>query len=209
MLTNKQSQLLTLIRDRLKDTGIAPSYDEMATILDLKSKSGIHRLIVALEERGFVRRIPNRARAIEIIRLPEALSPSKGATTTSATKVSVIGCIGAGTPISAMKIISRSINLPAGLISDGEYYGLEVRGDSMCEASILDGDIVIIKKQSTAESGDIIVAYVDGTEVALKRLRIRGASVALESANAAYETRIFGPGRVAIQGKLVGLIRKY
>jgi repressor LexA len=234
MLTKKQSELLRYIHERLKETGVPPSFDEMKDALDLRSKSGIHRLIMALEERGFIRRLPNRARALEVLRLPESSTPaparsgrfapsviegnlgksrpvSSGDAGDSSDMVAipVMGRIAAGTPISALQSRSHSIGLPPDLLSTGEHYALEVRGDSMIEAGILDGDTVIIKKQDTAESGEIVVALIDDEEATLKRLRKRGASIALEAANPAYETRIFGPDRVNIQGKLVSLVRKY
>jgi repressor LexA len=233
MLTKKQSDLLRFIHERLKETGVPPSFDEMKDALDLRSKSGIHRLILALEERGFIRRLPNRARALEVLRLPESATPQamrsgkfspsviEGALgrvrpvanpeTDSDQQVAipVMGRIAAGTPISALQNRSHTINLPPDLLSSGEHFALEVRGDSMIEAGILDGDIVVVKKQDTADTGDIIVALIDEEEATLKRLRKRGASIALEAANPAYETRIFGPDRVRIQGRLVSLLRKY
>jgi len=231
MLTKKQSELLRFIHERLKEAGVPPSFDEMKDALDLRSKSGIHRLIMALEERGFIRRLPNRARALEVLRLPESSTPATprsgrfspsviegnlgkpraGGDADYAQQVTipVMGRIAAGTPISALQTRSHSISLPPDLLSSGEHYALEVRGDSMIEAGILDGDTVVIKKQDTAESGDIVVALIDDEEATLKRLRKRGASIALEAANPAYETRIFGPDRVNIQGKLISLVRKY
>jgi repressor LexA len=233
MLTRKQSELLRFIHERLKETGVPPSFDEMKDALDLRSKSGIHRLIMALEERGFIRRLPNRARALEVLRMPESSTPagsrpgrasfgviegnlgksrpvSSDATDyNQSIAIPVMGRIAAGTPISALQTRSHSIALPPDLLSSGDHYALEVRGDSMIEAGILDGDTVVIKKQDTAESGDIVVALIDDEEATLKRLRKRGASIALEPANSAYETRIFGPDRVNIQGKLVSLVRKY
>jgi repressor LexA len=236
MLTRKQSDLLRFIHERLKETGVPPSFDEMKDALDLRSKSGIHRLILALEERGFIRRLPNRARALEVLRLPESSTPRSAATRGSKFAPSVIegnlgrvrplhergeeesqpqvaipvmGRIAAGTPISALQNRSHTINLPPDLLASGEHFALEVRGDSMIEAGILDGDTVIVKKQDTADTGDIVVALIDEEEATLKRLRRRGASIALEAANPAYETRIFGPDRVRIQGKLVSLLRKY
>jgi len=234
MLTKKQSELLRFIHERLKETGVPPSFDEMKDALDLRSKSGIHRLIMALEERGFIRRLPNRARALEVLRLPESSTPSGQSKKFSPSVIEgnlgrvrapaaaaeeddmrsliaipVMGRIAAGTPISALQNRSHTINLPPDLLPPGEHYALEVRGDSMIEAGIFDADTVIIRKQETAETGDIIVALIDDEEATLKRLRKRGASIALEAANPAYETRIFGPDRVRIQGKLVSLIRKY
>jgi repressor LexA len=236
MLTRKQSELLRFIHERLKETGVPPSFDEMKEALDLRSKSGIHRLILALEERGFIRRLPNRARALEVLRLPESTTPlphSRGRKfspeviegnlgkvravapleeedeRSSMVAIPVMGRIAAGTPITALQTRSHTIALPPDMLSTGEHYALEVRGDSMIEAGIFDADTVVIRKQDTAETGDIVVALIDDEEATLKRLRKRGASIALEAANPAYETRIFGPDRVRIQGKLVSLIRKY
>ncbi|QXX73967.1 transcriptional repressor LexA [Methylovirgula sp. HY1] len=236
MLTKKQSELLRFIHERLKETGVPPSFDEMKDALDLRSKSGIHRLILALEERGFIRRLPNRARALEVLRLPESstpaspnrnrkfspsviegnlgrvrplMNPNEEEAERLLVAIPVMGRIAAGTPITALQSRSHTISLPQDMLSTGEHYALEVRGDSMIEAGIFDSDLVVIRKQDTAETGDIIVALIDDEEATLKRLRKRGASIALEAANPAYETRIFGPDRVNIQGKLVSLIRKY
>lgn len=234
MLTRKQLELLLFINERLKESGVPPSFDEMKDALDLRSKSGIHRLITALEERGFIKRLPNRARALEVLRLPEAVSPSFAAIrqkgfrpnviegrlgkdppprreepANDPVSVPVMGRIAAGVPISAIQNHSHSISVPPEMMAGGEHFALEVRGDSMIEAGIFDGDTVILKKQDTAESGDIIVALIDDEEATLKRLRRKGASIALEAANPAYETRIFGPDRVHIQGRLTGLLRKY
>ncbi|MEP0323792.1 transcriptional repressor LexA [Bauldia litoralis] len=232
MLTRKQHELLMFIHERLKESGVPPSFDEMKDALDLRSKSGIHRLIRALEERGFIRRLPNRARAIEIVRMPEASTPpaqrprgfspsviegslgrvkpvSHDGTGTDPVMIPVMGRIAAGTPIEAIQTHSHSIPIPPDMLSPGEHFALDIRGDSMIEAGILDGDTVLIRKSDTAETGDIVVALVDDEEATLKRLRRKGASVALEAANPAYETRIFGPDRVRIQGKLVGLLRRY
>lgn len=235
MLTKKQSELLRFINERLKETGVPPSFDEMKDALDLRSKSGIHRLIMALEERGFIRRLPNRARALEVLRLPESASPSvptarggrfpviegnlgrvrapvaasSGEESSTSVAIPVMGRIAAGTPISAIQSRSHTITLPPDFLSLGEHFALEVRGDSMIEAGIFEDDTVIIRKQDTAETGDIIVALIDDEEATLKRLRKRGASIALEAANPADETRIFGPDRVRIQGKLVSLLRRY
>ena len=234
MLTKKQSELLRFINERLKETGVPPSFDEMKDALDLASKSGIHRLIIALEERGFIRRLPNRARALEVLRLPESSTPAghgrgrfspsviegtlgkiRPAGPTAADEpaytvtIPVMGRIAAGTPVSAIQTRSHTIGMPADMLGPGDHFALEVRGDSMIEAGILDSDTVIIKRQDSAETGDIVVALIDDEEATLKRLRKRGASIALEAANPAYETRIFGPDRVRIQGKLVNLIRKY
>ncbi len=235
MLTRKQLELLLFINERLKESGVPPSFDEMKDALDLRSKSGIHRLITALEERGFIRRLPNWARALEVIRLPEAVNPSfaglrqrgfrpsviegrLGKTSepirteepaNDPVAVPVMGRIAAGVPISAIQNHSHSIAVPPEMLGGGEHFALEVRGDSMIEAGIFDGDTVIVKKQDTANTGDIVVALIDDEEATLKRLRRKGASLALEAANPAYETRIFGPDRVRIQGRLTGLMRKY
>ena len=236
MLTKKQSELLRFINERLKEDGVPPSFDEMKEALDLRSKSGIHRLIMALEERGFIRRLPNRARALEVLRLPESSTPAPGArggkfspsviegdlgrirqTNTvpipgddsGSVSIPVMGRIAAGTPISAIQSRSHTIGMPADMLGLGDHFALEVRGDSMIEAGILDQDVVIIRKQDTADTGDIVVALIDDEEATLTRLRKRGASIALEAANPAYETRIFGPDRIRIQGRLVSLIRKY
>ena len=212
-----------------------PSFDEMKEALDLRSKSGIHRLIMALEERGFIRRLANRARAIEVLRLPESatvsapraqrFSPSVitgnlgrlrprrfcRATPMSspAVMVPLMGRIAAGTPISAIQTRVETFAMPPEFLGSGEHFALEVRGDSMIEAGIFENDTVIIRKQDTAETGDIVVALIDEEEATLKRLRKRGASIALEAANPAYETRIFGPDRVRVQGKMVSLLRRY
>jgi repressor LexA len=234
MLTRKQHELLRFIHERLRETGVPPSFDEMKDALDLKSKSGIHRLITALEERGFIRRLPNRARALEVIRLPEmaagvagqrrftpsivegglatrakAPPPPPPEDNSRALSIPVMGRIAAGTPISAIQNRSHSITLSPDFLTQGEHYALEVRGDSMVEAGILDGDLVVIKKQDTANTGDIIVALIDDEEATLKRFRRRGSSIALEAANPSYETRVLGPDRVKIQGKLVSLVRRY
>ena len=233
MLTRKQYELLLFIHERLKEAGVPPSFDEMKDALDLRSKSGIHRLIKALEERGFIRRLPNRARALEVVRLPEAMAPTlarprKATFAPSVIEgslgkprpveqdnasepviVPVMGRIAAGVPISAIQTQSHAITVPPEMLGPGEHFALEVRGDSMIEAGILDGDTVLIRRTDNADNGDIIVALVDEEEATLKRLRRRGASVALEAANPAYETRIFGPDRVRIQGRLVGLMRRY
>jgi repressor LexA len=221
----------------MKESGVPPSFDEMKDALNLASKSGIHRLITALEERGFIRRLPNRARALEVIKLPEAYSPSlqprrgfspsviegslgkaqpvaaaapaRPANDSNSVSVPVMGRIAAGVPISAIQNNTHDIVVPADMLGSGEHYALEVKGDSMIEAGIFDGDTVIIRNVTTANAGDIVVALVDDEEATLKRFRRRGASIALEAANPAYETRIFGPDRVKVQGKLVGLIRRY
>jgi len=233
MLTRKQNELLRFIHERLKETGVPPSFDEMKDALDLRSKSGIHRLITALEERGFIRRLPNRARAIEVIKLPELASaagngrrgftPSViegtlGKRTSSPASedsgerpvaVPVMGRIAAGTPIEALQTRSHTISVPPDMLGSGEHYALEVRGDSMVDAGILDGDMALIQRNESADTGDIVVALIDEEEATLKRFRRRGASIALEPANTAYEVRILPPNRVRIQGKLIGLYRKY
>ena len=233
MLTRKQHELLVFIRERLEATGISPSFDEMKDALDLRSKSGIHRLITGLEERGFIRRLPHRARALEVLKAPEASVP---ATAPAAFAPSVIegnfrgglsgarkpeggasdvmelplyGKIAAGTPIAALRDASNRFEVPGAMLGRGNHYALEIEGDSMVNAGILDGDFAIIQESETAENGSIVVALIDDEEATLKRLRRRGNSVALEAANEAYETRIFPPDRVKIQGRLVGLIRKY
>jgi len=237
MLTRKQFELLRFIHERLTESGVPPSFDEMKDALDLRSKSGIHRLIMALEERGFIRRLPNRARAIEVIKLPDSVAHGLGsgrsrgftpsviegdlgrvrASTGSSADddsgrsiaVPVMGRIAAGTPIEAIQTRSHVINIPPDLLSPGEHFALEVRGDSMIEAGILDGDIALIRRTEVAETGDIVVALIDDEEATLKRFRRRGASIALEPANTSYEVRILPPNRVRIQGKLAGLFRRY
>lgn len=234
MLTRKQYELLRFIDQRLKEAGVPPSFDEMKDALDLRSKSGIHRLITALEERGFIRRLPNRARAIEVIKLPELGSgtggsgrrgftpsviegtlgkvrPSSGADDGGdrSVMVPVMGRIAAGTPIEALQTRSHTISVPPDMLGSGEHYALEVRGDSMVDAGILDGDMALIQRNDVAETGDIVVALIDEEEATLKRFRRRGASIALEPANTSYEVRILPPNRVRIQGKLIGLYRRY
>jgi repressor LexA len=231
MLTRKQHELLRFIHERLRETGVPPSFDEMKDALDLKSKSGIHRLITALEERGFIRRLPNRARALEVVRLPDAMTGVQRKFTPSVVEgglartkapaaapaeerlrdneIPVMGRIAAGTPISAIQNRSHSITLSQDFLTQGEHYALEVRGDSMVEAGILDGDLVVIRRQDIANTGDIVVALIDDEEATLKRFRRRGSSIALEAANPAYETRVLGPDRVKIQGKLISLVRRY
>ncbi len=237
MLTPKQYELLKFIHQRVKERGIPPSYDEMKEALGLRSKSGIHRLITALEERGFIRRLPHRARAIEIIKLPETMAAGLGGARSPFTPdiiqgglgrkpeeedtlltsgeppravvVPVMGRIAAGVPISAIQDHTHDVMVPPEMLGSGEHFALEVRGDSMIEAGILDGDTVIIRRTNTAQNGDIVVALVDDEEATLKRFRRKGGSIALEAANPAYETRIFGPDRVKIQGRLVGLLRRY
>ena len=234
MLTRKQLELLLFINERLKEEGVPPSFEEMKMALDLQSKSGVHRLIVALEERGFLKRMPNRARALEVIKLPESHSPSLGGKKSGfspsviegslgkvkpmpaandgfprATAIPMMGRIAAGVPISAIQDHTTNIMVPPEMLGGGEHFALEVKGDSMIDAGIFDGDTVVIRKGETAINGDIVVALVDDEEATLKRLRRKGVSIALEAANPAYETRIFGPDRVRVQGKLVGLLRKY
>jgi repressor LexA len=234
MLTRKQFELLRFIHERLTEAGVPPSFDEMKDALDLRSKSGIHRLITALEERGFIRRLPNRARAIEVIKLPDSVAHGIGATRSRGFTPSVIegnlgrgrsasdddsgrpvavpvmGRIAAGTPIEAIQTKSHVINMPPDMLSSsGEHFALEVRGDSMIDAGILDGDIALLRRTEEADTGDIVVALIDEEEATLKRFRRRGASIALEPANTSYEVRILPPNRVRIQGKLVGLFRRY
>jgi repressor LexA len=235
MLTKKQHELLRFIHERLKEQGVPPSFDEMKDALDLRSKSGIHRLIMALEERGFIRRLPNRARALEVVKLPESAVPVSAAPAQRGFRPNVIegnlgrsrstppqdedagrpvlipvmGRIAAGTPVSAIQTKSHTISVSPELLASGEHFALEVRGDSMIEAGIFDNDTVLIRRQDHADTGDLVVALIDDEEATLKRLRRRGASIALEAANPAYETRIFGPDRVRIQGRLVGLFRRY
>jgi len=236
MLTRKQKELLLFINARMQADGVPPSFDEMKDALDLKSKSGIHRLITALVERGFIRRLPHRARAIEVLKLPEGGSGAEGqrrggfqpaviegsksksrdlgvppshvidARTVS---IPVMGRIAAGVPISAIQNHSHDIACPPDILTNGEHFALEVKGDSMIEAGIHDGDTVIVRRCDTAEYGDIVVALVEGEEATLKRLRKKGSTIALEAANPDYKTRIFGPDQIDIQGRLVGLIRRY
>lgn len=233
MLTKKQIQLLEFIQSRMARDGVPPSFDEMKLALDLRSKSGIHRLVTALEERGFIRRLPHRARALEILRLPDALMRSEGedggfrprvitndrpprprgampVVDSPAVELPVMGRIAAGVPIEAISEVSHHIAVPGSMLTGREHhYALEVRGDSMIEAGINDGDVVVIREQDTAENGDIIVALVEGAEATLKRYRRRGGMIALEAANPAYETRVLPESKVRIQGRLVGLIRSY
>lgn len=228
MLTRKQHELLMFIHERIKETGVSPSFDEMKDALDLASKSGIHRLITALEERGFLRRLPHRARALEVVKLPQqatAAAPPKGRgafkpqlvepapaapmAANDVRELPILGRIAAGTPIEAIQHERDRLQVPETILGAGEHYVLEINGDSMINAGILDGDYVVIRKTDTANSGDIVVALVKGEEATLKRLRRKGASIALEAANPAYETRIYGPDQVAVQGRLVGLIRRY
>ena len=242
MLTRKQYELLMFIHERIRESGIPPSFDEMKEALDLKSKSGIHRLITALEERGFLRRMEKRARALEVLKLPDnmaetlrpattrsqsqrpsairgrehrgsdsrALQPRRGyGDGENAVNVPLVGRIAAGTPIEALQNKMGDVPVPGGMVGRGAHYALEVTGDSMINAGILDGDTVIIQESDTASTGEIVVALVDNEEATLKRLRRRGDSIALEAANPAYETRLYGADRVKVQGKLVGLIRRY
>lgn len=230
MLTRKQLELLKFIHDRLERDGVPPSFDEMKDALGLRSKSGIHRLITALEERGFIRRLPHRARALEVLRVPDAIegagqrgprlvsdrkAPARPAAARDVAAAGVetlplMGRIAAGVPIEAISEVERHVSVPEDLLGrGGRHYALEVRGDSMIDAGINDGDIVIIHEQSTAENGDIVVAMVEGYEATLKRFRRNGNSIALEPANPAYETRILPADQVEIQGRLVGLIRTY
>lgn len=231
MLTRKQLELLDFIKQRVDRDGVPPSFDEMKDALDLKSKSGIHRLITALEERGFIRRLAHRARALEIVKLPDVIeksgfSPrviagdkpepapkprgSMDVSTIHAIELPVMGRIAAGVPIEAISHISHHVAVPVSMLSGrGQHYALEVKGDSMIEAGINDGDIVVIREQTTAENGDIVVALVEDAEATLKRFRRRGSMIALEAANPAYETRVFPDHMVKVQGRLVGLIRSY
>ncbi|MDX1709990.1 MAG: transcriptional repressor LexA [Rhodovibrionaceae bacterium] len=237
MLTRKQHELLLFIHRHLNTHGVSPSFDEMKDALDLKSKSGIHRLITGLEERGFIRRLPHRARALEVLRLPENLAESAttSATVSGAARASNIiegdfapdrtsqtppaandsaqlplyGRIAAGTPIEALRDHNTFVDVPPSMLGQGEHYALEVEGDSMIDVGIHDGDTVIIQRAESADSGTIVVALVDGEEATLKRLRRRGQTIALEPANTEYEVRIFPPDRVQVQGKLIGLLRRY
>ena len=224
MLTKKQKNLLLFINKKLRSSGVSPSYEEMKESLNLKSKSGIHRLISALEERGFIKRLAHKARALEVIKLPETASANDIYNSFSPSVISggldsdnnihkndvpVIGSIAAGTPIEAIQNEVTRIPLPENLEKDGEFFGLKVSGDSMIEAGINDGDTVVIKKTDSAENGKIVVALIDDHEAMLKRLRRKGKTIALESANKNYETKIFGPDRVKVQGVLVSLYRNF
>ncbi len=226
MLTKKQKNLLLFINKKLRSTGVSPSYEEMKESLNLKSKSGIHRLISALEERGFIKRLAHKARALEVIKLPEtasandiynSFSPSvirggldeENLNNSNDTEIPVLGKIAAGTPVEAIQNEVSRIPLPANIEKDGEFFGLKVQGDSMIEAGINDGDTVIVKKADTADNGKIVVALIDDHEAMLKRIRRKGKTVALESANRNYETKIFGPDRVKVQGILVSLYRNF
>ena len=227
MLTRKQLELLDFINRRVIRDGVPPSFDEMKEALDLRSKSGIHRLITALEERGFIRRLAHRARAIEIVKLPEAMEtpgfrprviegnrsdppPAAIPVSAHAMELPVMGRIAAGVPIEAISEVSHTVAVPGDMLSGrGHHYALEVKGDSMIEAGINDGDVVVIRETSTADNGDIVVALVEGHEATLKRFRRSGRSIALEAANPAYETRVYPDDQVKVQGRLVGLIRTY
>jgi repressor LexA len=230
MLTKKQLDLLEFIHNRVQRDGVPPSFDEMKEALDLRSKSGIHRLITALEERGFIRRLAHRARALEVVKLPDSMI-GKGFTprviegdaprrtpqprnaypveAAGAIELPVMGRIAAGVPIEAISEVSHNVSVPQSMIGSGDHYALEVRGDSMIDAGINDGDIVVIRETSTAETGDIVVALVEDQEATLKRLRRQNGMIALEAANPAYETRLFRDDQVKVQGRLVGLIRTY
>ena len=232
MLTTKQRELLMFIHERIKEGGVSPSFDEMKEALDLASKSGIHRLITALEERGFIRRLAHRARALEVIKLPDQATtsaPPRGrqafvpqvvegtkpaaepprASNDDTRELPLLGKIAAGVPIEAMGQERDRLRVPESMLGAGEHYVLEIEGDSMINAGILDGDFVVIKKTDNAQSGEIVVALVDGDTATLKRLRKKGASIALEAANPAYKTRIYNADEVNVQGRLVGLMRRY
>jgi repressor LexA len=223
MLTKKQKNLLVFINKKIRSTGVSPSYEEMKTSLNLKSKSGIHRLISALEERGFVKRLAHKARALEVIKLPEnasandifnSFTPSviKGGldnSVTNSSKISILGSIAAGTPIEAIQQEVDKVSLPVELQNNGEHFGLKIKGDSMVEAGINDGDTVIVKKASTADNGQIAVVLIDEQEATLKRIRKKGNTIALEAANKNYDTKIYAANRIKIQGKLVSLYRNF
>ena len=232
MLTTKQRELLMFIHERIKEGGVSPSFDEMKEALDLASKSGIHRLITALEERGFIRRLAHRARALEVIKLPDQATtsaPPRGrqtfvpqvvegnrpaaeapkAVNDDTRELPLLGKIAAGMPIEAMGQERDRLRIPESMLGAGEHYILEIEGDSMIGAGILNGDYVVIKKTDSAQSGEIVVALIDGDTATLKRLRKKGASIALEAANPAYKTRIYNSDEVSVQGRLVGLMRKY
>ncbi|MEM9435902.1 MAG: transcriptional repressor LexA [Pseudomonadota bacterium] len=232
MLTQKQKDLLLFIHKRMQRDGVPPSFDEMKEALDLRSKSGIHRLITALEERGFIRRMAHRARAIEIVRLPDAMggAPASGfqprvidgdkpdappsralqVASAGAVELPVMGKIAAGVPIEAISQVANHVAVPGNMLSgQGEHYALEVKGDSMIDVGINDGDIVVIRETASADNGDIVVALVEGHEATLKRYRRKGSTIALEAANPAYETRMYSEDQVKVQGRLVGLIRSY
>lgn len=228
MLTKKQLDLLEFIHKRVQRDGVPPSFDEMKEALDLRSKSGIHRLITALEERGFIRRLAHRARALEIVKLPDAMQGKAGFTprviegdkpdstparampvATGSMELPVMGRIAAGVPIAAISEVSHNVHVPQSMVGAGSHYALEVKGDSMIEAGINDGDIVVIRETESADNGDIVVALVEDQEATLKRFRQNGRSIALEAANPAYETRVYRDDQVKVQGRLVGLIRTY
>ena len=225
MLTKKQKNLLVFINKKIRSTGVSPSYEEMKNSLNLKSKSGIHRLISALEERGFIRRLPHKARALEVLKLPEtasandiynSFSPSviKGGldennSATEDNEIPILGKIAAGSPVEAIQNEISRIPLPVSLNKNDNFFGLKIQGDSMIEAGINDGDTVVIKKADKADNGQIVVALIDDYEAMLKRIRVKGKTVALESANKNYETKIFGPDRVKVQGVLVSLYRNF
>jgi repressor LexA len=229
VLTQRQHQLLQFIYGYLRDRGVPPSFEEMRAALRLKSKSGIHRLITGLEERGYIRRLPYRARALEVIRLPNGARVTPGApgfdvaeanvvpfgrpagngAVESAASLPLYGRIAAGTPIEALRDHATQVQVPPHLLGQGDHYALEVVGDSMVDAGIQDGDLVVIERSDLASNGDIVVALIDDAEVTLKRLRCKGQTIALEAANPRYETRIFGPNRVKVQGRLIGLMRRY
>ena len=215
MLTAKQRELLLFIDQRLKTDGISPSFDEMRDALDLKSKSGVHRLISALEERGFIRRLPNRARALEVVKVPDVkesnvvpMRPAAPAPANDTIDIPLHGRIAAGTPIEALQG-TESFSVPAALLGPGEHYALEVSGDSMVEEGILDGDFALIRKAETARDGEIVVALIDEEEATLKTFRHEGNMIRLDPANRQYEAQRYEPGRVRIQGRLAGLIRRY
>ncbi len=242
MLTRKQHELLLFIHRHLGEQGVSPSFDEMKDALGLKSKSGIHRLITALVERGFIHRLPHRARAVEVLRLPEDLAPAaapagaprstpgsapgfaprviegdfsgalpgaRAAAESDALQLPLYGRIAAGTPIEALRDYDNFVDVPVSMLGSGEHYALEVDGDSMIDAGIYEGDTIIIERTDTVENGAIVVALIDNEEATLKRVRRKGGAIALEPANSSYETRIFPPERVKIQGRLVGLLRSY
>ncbi|MDJ0683417.1 MAG: transcriptional repressor LexA [Alphaproteobacteria bacterium] len=231
MLTRKQYDLLLFIHERLQDSGVSPSFDEMKEALQLRSKSGVHRLITALEERGYLRRLPHRARALEVVKLPENATPERLPTrnkrmmdirqnevgtrgsivrgAAESVSLSLYGRIAAGTPIEALRDQSTTVEVPATMLGRGDHYALEVDGDSMMEAGILNGDCVIIERCQTAQEGEIVVALVEGEEVTLKKFRRLGQRVGLEPANQTYQTQVYTPDQVAVQGRLVGLLRKY
>ena len=228
MLTKKQLDLLAFIHERVQRDGVPPSFDEMKEALDLRSKSGIHRLITALEERGFIRRLAHRARALEIVKLPDSMQAKTGFTPRvidgdkpdskpaqampidgGAVELPVMGRIAAGVPIAAISEVSHNVHVPQSMVGQGEHYALEVKGDSMIDVGINDGDVVVIRETNVADNGDIVVALVEGQEATMKRFRKNGNAIALEAANPAYETRVFRDDQVKVQGQLVGLIRTY